>query len=183
MAGPEREVRTERILQIIDGHDSRREALFLDDALMKDADARRRLAEAVLARVLAVDDEPGDLPFAPGQLAHPLGVGAGVVRRPVLRPPRRGGGLAVPASLRPAGGGAGRLGDALADARPLFHFSCPAFIFRIPGFAPQIVPYLTSTMRAHQAILERSGIELAELAFILKHSQLVFTVFIADLNA
>lgn len=37
------EVRTERILQIIDGHDSRREALFLDDALMKDADKLWRL--------------------------------------------------------------------------------------------------------------------------------------------
>jgi hypothetical protein len=35
--------RTERILQIIDGHDSRREALFLDDALMKDADKLWRL--------------------------------------------------------------------------------------------------------------------------------------------
>jgi HD superfamily phosphodiesterase len=35
--------RTERILQIIDGHDSRRQALFLDDALMKDADKLWRL--------------------------------------------------------------------------------------------------------------------------------------------
>lgn len=37
------EARTERILQIIDGHDSRPEALFLDDALMKDADKLWRL--------------------------------------------------------------------------------------------------------------------------------------------
>lgn len=35
--------RTQRILDIIDGHDSRREALFLDDALMKDADKLWRL--------------------------------------------------------------------------------------------------------------------------------------------
>ena len=35
--------RTERILEIIDGHDSRREALSLDDALMKDADKLWRL--------------------------------------------------------------------------------------------------------------------------------------------
>ena len=35
--------RTERILAIIDGHDSRREALSLDDALMKDADKLWRL--------------------------------------------------------------------------------------------------------------------------------------------
>jgi HD superfamily phosphodiesterase len=37
------ESRTEQILQIIDGHDSRREALSLDDALMKDADKLWRL--------------------------------------------------------------------------------------------------------------------------------------------
>lgn len=35
--------RTERILAIIDGHDSRREAISLDDALMKDADKLWRL--------------------------------------------------------------------------------------------------------------------------------------------
>lgn len=35
--------RTEQILAIIDGHDSRREALSLDDALMKDADKLWRL--------------------------------------------------------------------------------------------------------------------------------------------
>ena len=35
--------RTERILEIIDGHDSRRHALSLDDALMKDADKLWRL--------------------------------------------------------------------------------------------------------------------------------------------
>lgn len=35
--------RTDRILEIIDGHDSRREALSLDDALMKDADKLWRL--------------------------------------------------------------------------------------------------------------------------------------------
>lgn len=43
-----REVRTDpdraaRIIEIIDGHDSRREALHLDDALMKDADKLWRL--------------------------------------------------------------------------------------------------------------------------------------------
>ena len=35
--------RTARIIEIVDGHDSRREALHLDDALMKDADKLWRL--------------------------------------------------------------------------------------------------------------------------------------------
>lgn len=35
--------RTERIVAIVDGHDSRREAISLDDALMKDADKLWRL--------------------------------------------------------------------------------------------------------------------------------------------